>query len=87
VLCVFLLKSVVKIKFKLYMLVEFTGCAFNKIKVKVTLSLCLIEHYVMKTWGCGGIPCTFLTSALGGGGWPASHSGSFIPGEELSVCI
>jgi hypothetical protein len=32
---VFLLKSLVKIKKKLYMLVEFTVCAFNNVKVKV----------------------------------------------------
>jgi hypothetical protein len=31
----------------------------------------------MKTWGSGGIPPPFLTSALDGGDWSASRSGPF----------
>jgi len=38
----------------------------------------------MKTyWGSGGILHAFLTSALGGGEWSASHPGRFNPGERL----
>jgi hypothetical protein len=46
------------------------------------LSLCLIKHYAMKTYGgSGGIAPPFSTSALDGGEWSASRPGRFIPGE------
>jgi hypothetical protein len=36
----------------------------------------------MKTYGSGGIAPLFLTSALGGGEWPASHTRCLTPGER-----
>jgi hypothetical protein len=48
---------------------------------KKVVSLYLIEHYAMKTWGSGGIAPTFLTLALEGGEWSASRPGRFTPGE------
>jgi hypothetical protein len=35
-------------------------------------------------WESGGIDPPFLTSALDGGEWPASHPGSLIPGGRTS---
>jgi hypothetical protein len=34
-------------------------------------------------WGTGGIPLSFLTSALDGGEWSASHPCRFTPGERV----
>jgi hypothetical protein len=42
-------------------------------KGEVKLSLCLIKHYAMKTWG------PFLTLTLGGGEWSASCPSCFTP--------
>jgi hypothetical protein len=36
----------------------------------------------MKSWVSGIIAPLFLTSALDGGGWPASSPYSFTPGES-----
>jgi hypothetical protein len=51
------------------------------VDVRVKLSLCLIEHYVMKAY-CGVAVQihVFLTSALVGGEWSASRPGRFTPG-------
>jgi hypothetical protein len=60
----------------------------NKIKgkVKVKLSLCLInKHYAMKAYG--EVDHTFLTSALAGGEWSASRPGRLNPGERTPVPI
>jgi hypothetical protein len=43
------------------------------------------EHYAMKAyWGSEGKLHTFLTSALDGGEWSASHTGCFTPRERAS---
>jgi hypothetical protein len=44
--------------------------------------MCLIKHYAMKTWGCGGIAPPFLTSAVDGGEWSASHPCHLTAGER-----
>jgi hypothetical protein len=47
------------------------------------LSLCLTKYHAMKT--IGGVEVqlhAFLTSALDGGEWSASHPGCFTPGER-----
>jgi hypothetical protein len=52
------------------------------IRVKLKLSLCLINYDPLyeDIWGSGVPP--FLTLALNGGEWSASHPGGFIPREE-----
>jgi hypothetical protein len=48
----------------------------------VNLSLCLIKHYIMKTYGGVDVQIhVFLTSALVGGEWSASLPGRVTPGE------
>jgi hypothetical protein len=54
-------------------------------KVKLKLSLCsfLTEHHAMKVyWGVKVQLHAFLTSALDGGEWSASHHGRFTPRER-----
>jgi hypothetical protein len=56
---------------------------WNLLKVNTKLSLCLIKHHVMKTyWGVDVQLHSFITSALGGGEWSASHPGRFTPSER-----
>jgi hypothetical protein len=53
--------------------------------VRVNLSLCLIKHHAMKTYG--GVEVhfhAFLNSVLEGDEWLASRPGRFIPGETDS---
>jgi hypothetical protein len=47
--------------------------------INVKLCLCLTKHHTMKMYGYGGIIHAFLTSALDGGEWSASHPSCFIP--------
>jgi hypothetical protein len=54
-----------------------------KKKVNLKLSLCLINyapHHEDRSEGEGIVP-PFLTLALDGGKWSASHPGRFTPGE------
>jgi hypothetical protein len=54
------------------------------IKRKIKLSLCLIKHSAMKMYGGSeGTAPAYLTSALDGGEWSASHSCCFTPRENV----
>jgi hypothetical protein len=51
---------------------------------KVKLSLCLIKHYAIKTYGGVDVKShIFLTPALVGEEWSASCSGPFTSGTHL----
>jgi hypothetical protein len=50
----------------------------------VKLSLSLINHYAMKTWGSGSIDHVFVTSALVEGECSASSPGLFTPGARAT---
>jgi hypothetical protein len=51
-------------------------------KMEVKLSLCLTKHYAMKTYGEVDVYVHFfLSSALVGGEWSASHPCRFTPEE------
>jgi hypothetical protein len=54
----------------------------NKNNKEAKLSLCLIKHHGMKTYGGGGVAPPFLTSALDGSEWSASRPCRFTPGER-----
>jgi hypothetical protein len=47
------------------MLKERKNITFEKSKAKMTL--CSIKHYVLKTWGSGGIVASFMASVIDGG--------------------
>jgi hypothetical protein len=66
---------------KLYIILQ----EFLHVKVKLSL----VKHCAMKTYrGCGGVaPPFFLTSALNGGEWSASHPCCFTSGEKTPVPI
>jgi hypothetical protein len=54
-----------------------------RVKEAVNLSLCLTKHYAIKTyWGVEVQLHAFLTSAIDGGVWSASHPGRFTPKER-----
>jgi hypothetical protein len=54
--------------------------------VKLKVSPCLIKRHAMKTyWGAKVQFHSFLTSALDGGEWSASHPGRFTCGERASI--
>jgi hypothetical protein len=61
------------------------SCKFYGVNMlkNVKLTLCLIKHYAMKTWGSEGIASPFLTSALVGGEWSASCPYHFTPREGV----
>jgi hypothetical protein len=53
-----------------------------EVKVKLFLCFILTEHHAMKVYSGADVqPHAFLTSALGGGEWSASHPGRFTPRE------
>jgi hypothetical protein len=58
---------------------------YDYIKIKVNLSLCLINQALchQDIWGSGGIAPPFLTSSLDGGVWSASRPGRFTLRERV----
>jgi hypothetical protein len=56
--------------------------------VNVKLSLCLIQHHAIKTYGRVKLYLyAFLTVALDGGEWSASHLGRFTPKAKSSPIL
>jgi hypothetical protein len=53
-----------------------------KVKVKVKLPLCLIKHFIMKTYWGVEIEHAFLTSTLDGGVRPVESIDRFTPGKK-----
>jgi hypothetical protein len=55
------------------------------VKVKVKLPLCLINHFIMKTYGRVEVEHTFLNSVLDGGERPAERVDRFTPGKKPGI--
>jgi hypothetical protein len=65
-------------------LTEVFTCRVTLPEVKVKFPLCLNKQHAMTThWGSGGRAPRIVTSALDGGEWPVSRSGSFTPRERV----